>query len=294
MRGSLELLGTETPFVMFTFVRESVKQQVTKMERLGLLTYSLQRSSRNSLAARLLVAVASRLRTHSRLYFVQMEEVYDPYDDPWIADQYIVTRVGGDTDSSTVASDEGPEDDGPSPVSFTTTPSIVSVSVPPGGARHHGGTDEHAKGGSAAAEGVQPHAHPLPDSAHHEAHHNAPVEVRRGRLWLRPILAHDWGRPDKHRKVDWSELFSDLVVVAGQAELIADALKSCVEEAACTLFGFCIVCSRPPNQRCDQARAVLGDHWHNDRRVLGVRERVERPCSLCVPVSHQRHDVQDL
>ena len=39
------------------------------------------------------------------------------------------------------------------------------------------------------------------------------MEVRRGRLWLRPALAFDWGNNDKDRKVDWSELFSDLVVV---------------------------------------------------------------------------------
>ncbi len=38
--------------------------------------------------------------------------------------------------------------------------------------------------------------------------------LRQGKLWLRPVLGHDWGRSDKHRKVDWSELFSDLVIVA--------------------------------------------------------------------------------
>ena len=49
---------------------------------------------------------------------------------------------------------------------------------------------------------------------HPHAHADDVLDIRRGRLWLRPVLAHDWGRSDKHRKVDWSELFSDLVVVA--------------------------------------------------------------------------------
>ena len=48
--------------------------------------------------------------------------------------------------------------------------------------------------------------------------------MRRGVLWKRPFIGHDWGMADVHRQVGWSELFADLVVVATAVQ-ISDALK---------------------------------------------------------------------
>lgn len=162
--------------------------------------------------------------------------------DPWIADQYVSVRVGagstGTMSSDSVEDTEYDPDDvwggGRSNGSFTVlqspdpllaTPAVPagSLVVPP---RAHasaaasgapsasvhlgGGHEGHgAKAGSHGAEGHK-------DVEHGEAaaHHHEILEIRRGRLWLPPVLAHDWGRADRHRKVDWAELFSDLVLVA--------------------------------------------------------------------------------
>ncbi len=60
--------------------------------------------------------------------------------------------------------------------------------------RKAAGTEDHV--GAHPGEAEQHHG----KSDHHD-HHDEVVEVRRGRFWLPPVLAHDWGRPDKHRKV---------------------------------------------------------------------------------------------
>ena len=149
--------------------------------------------------------------------------------DPWIADQYVSVRVGagstGTMSSDSVEDTEYDPDDvwggGRSNGSFTglqspdpllATPAVPagSLVVPP---RAHasaaasgapfasvhlgGGHEGHgAKAGSHGAEGHK-------DVEHGEAaaHHHEILEIRRGRLWLPPVLAHDWGRADRHRKV---------------------------------------------------------------------------------------------
>jgi hypothetical protein len=131
-------------------------------------------------------------------------------DDPWFVGEFAVVRsVNGEAMSvSTSASlTDGDTDveEGMSPPSLTpvvgassTTPS-ASAAVEPSLAGSVTAVAVAVDGGHGKDVGHD-HGH----GAEHEEQHV--VEVRRGRLWLRPRLVRDWGDKDRHRKVTRSSL----------------------------------------------------------------------------------------
>jgi hypothetical protein len=114
-------------------------------------------------------------------------------DDPWYTGEFSVVRIvdGEELPSSVTASiSDGDVEEQRSPPSLT-----ASGTAGGDGVGKIASTDEHdaqqqQQHGGGGADGDK--------GVHHEEH---VVEVRRGRLWLRPRLARDWDDKDRHRKV---------------------------------------------------------------------------------------------